>query len=480
MKSPAHLFAVGMLAPALALAFCTPLTIADTSPSPATTPDNPTFSDQQILQTWGWLISRQKEVDHIDISDAELAVFQNGLQQGFAGQLCPSPFDQVDADIDRLAHARRANFVQALIRKNQADTTRLFQQLDQNPAVQKLPSGDRCQILTRGSGPRAKPQQTVNVHFIGHLLDGREFTQTGPIDLVLWPSRFNTYLYEAIQTLSKGASARIFVSTPPSDQEVNMYGISHSSIMVFDIDLLDIKPTPPQDLELALLPMAPVPDPSPPSGLPQAQIIQAWGWKVGFFTPVRRLGFTNDERAQIARGLSAGIRGTPSPCDLTQINPIIQQFLAGRRQKAAEAFQRQQETAATTFFADLKKNPNVIQSPSGLCYQIINPGSGSPARPGKTVIVKFTGRLLDGSVFDSTSSDDTSSWALHNPRGSWPISGVYEGLQKISKGGKVKLFIPSNLAFGQQGNSQVPAYSAIIDEIELVDITGTPPPATQP
>src|SRR5208282_6416320 len=93
---------------------------------------------------------------------------------------------------------------------------------------------------------------------------------------------------------------------------------------------------------------------------------------------------------------------------------------------------------------------------------------------GKTVKIQFVGRLLNGKIFDHTDDGDTANIELRNPPGNWPIPGWYEGLQKINKGGKINLYIPPSLGFGDQAYNGAPPFSTLIYEINVVDITDTP------
>jgi FKBP-type peptidyl-prolyl cis-trans isomerase len=92
------------------------------------------------------------------------------------------------------------------------------------------------------------------------------------------------------------------------------------------------------------------------------------------------------------------------------------------------------------------------------------------------VEINYIGHLLNGKVFDQTQGGDTYKVELKNPPGPWPIPGWTEGLQKINKGGKIKLYIPPSLGFGDQAYDGAPPYSTLIFEIEVVDIKDTPPP----
>jgi FKBP-type peptidyl-prolyl cis-trans isomerase len=81
--------------------------------------------------------------------------------------------------------------------------------------------------------------------------------------------------------------------------------------------------------------------------------------------------------------------------------------------------------------------------------------------------VNYTGTLIDGTVFDSSERQGKPvEFALNKV-----IAGWTEGLQKISKGGKIKLYVPPQLAYGDEGRPGIPPGATLIFEIELLDIT---------
>ena len=105
-------------------------------------------------------------------------------------------------------------------------------------------------ITQPGSGPCPKPRQTVNWHYFGHLIDGAEFIEFGPIDQVLVTNRFTVkpYMFEGIQKINKGGRIRLAVPYSLAGKEAEWMGIPPGSVMVYDVDLLDIKETPPDVL----------------------------------------------------------------------------------------------------------------------------------------------------------------------------------------------------------------------------------------
>jgi FKBP-type peptidyl-prolyl cis-trans isomerase FkpA len=110
-----------------------------------------------------------------------------------------------------------------------------------------------------------------------------------------------------------------------------------------------------------------------------------------------------------------------------------------------------------------KKGWNATKTPEGIYY--VNDGGGvGSATPSatSTVTVKYKGYLIDETVFDQSSTGFTSS--LQGVIAGWRI-----GLQKFQKGAKGKLLIPSAYAYGSSGAGSIPANSALIFDVELVD-----------
>ncbi|MGB4397866.1 MAG: FKBP-type peptidyl-prolyl cis-trans isomerase [Daejeonella sp.] len=113
-----------------------------------------------------------------------------------------------------------------------------------------------------------------------------------------------------------------------------------------------------------------------------------------------------------------------------------------------------------------EKNIPAQRHESGVYYQILSPGSGNATYTANTTVsTKYTGRLLNGSVFDGTTTQ-----AVSFPLGQ-VISGWQIGIPLIQKGGKIRLIIPSGLAYGQDGQGPIPGNAVLDFDIELLDVT---------
>ncbi|WP_395803332.1 FKBP-type peptidyl-prolyl cis-trans isomerase [Daejeonella sp.] len=121
------------------------------------------------------------------------------------------------------------------------------------------------------------------------------------------------------------------------------------------------------------------------------------------------------------------------------------------------------EALIVKFIADNKIT--AVRHQSGVYYQILSPGTGSVTYTANTVVTaKYTGRLLNGFIFDQTTTQ-IPSFPLGNVIVGWQI-----GVPLIQKGGKIRLLIPSNYAYGRNAAGQIPANSVLDFDIELTDV----------
>ncbi len=122
----------------------------------------------------------------------------------------------------------------------------------------------------------------------------------------------------------------------------------------------------------------------------------------------------------------------------------------------------------SAFLADNAKKPNVTTTASGLQYQILAPGTGSKS-PTATdnVTVHYKGTTIDGKEFDSSYS--------HGGPVTFPLNRVIpgwtEGVQLMKEGAKYRFFIPSELAYGEQGaGDMIGPNAALVFDVELIKI----------
>lgn len=426
---------------------------------------NSGLNQKKLLMADGWLLAQEQYLAGMDVSDGELACFLNGFSAGAQDQKLPPNQDGIFQDVNALAKARQERVIAAIKRRNGEAAQQFLTHWHASGPVTDLPDGVDFTIVKAGNGGPATPMQTVTVHYFARLINGTEITEFGPDDLILVTNHLSQGLFEGFQKIGVGGKMTLYLPPDRAQGLVDIAGAPPGSALVYDIDLVGIKDTPASDLADALVPPAPDAPPPPYSGrFATNDVIMAWGWEQATRVRLGRLLLNGDELTNLLTGLETGIRNQPLDFDAETLQPQIEQFINERKQHYQEAFKEKQIAAMKSLFATLSKDTNVVELPDGLRYEIMKRGNTHFPRTGDIVLVNYTGQTLNGHVFDQTVNEP-----LHVEIGR-VIPGWSEGIQKISIGGKIKLYIPPWLGYGGDAVSGIPANSTLIYDIELLDI----------
>ncbi len=173
-------------------------------------------------------------------------------------------------------------------------------------------------------------------------------------------------------------------------------------------------------------------------------------------------GFSELNYKVMNAAMQSAINGDSLTMDKQQSSMLLQRISTAEMTKKSAV----NEKVNTAFLDKNKTDPSVIVTASGLQYKIIKPGTGSKPTAEQKVKVHYTGKLLDGKVFDSSvERNEPAVFGVNQV-----IPGWTEALQLMPVGSKWVLYIPSNLAYGPQGNSGIPGGSLLIFEVELLGI----------
>jgi len=173
-------------------------------------------------------------------------------------------------------------------------------------------------------------------------------------------------------------------------------------------------------------------------------------------------GVQNINSNLVVKALNDIKAGKPLMDDTQANNCMVTYVQEMRGEKAAG-----NKKAGEAFLAQNKKQPGVVSLPSGLQYQILTESTGVKPAATDKVKVHYTGSLLDGTIFDSSvQRGEPLEIAVNGV-----IAGWIEALQLMSVGSKWKLFIPSHLAYGDNGaGPAIKPGSTLIFEVEVLDI----------
>ncbi len=147
------------------------------------------------------------------------------------------------------------------------------------------------------------------------------------------------------------------------------------------------------------------------------------------------------------------------------ISELQNQMMAKRHQEAKVLGEKNRKEGEA-FLAANKKKEGVVTLPSGLQYKILKAGTGPIPTADQTIVANYSGTLLDGKEFDSSYKRGTP---LTIPMKSL-IKGWTEALQLMPVGSKWRLFIPSQLAYGIQGQGEIGPNATLIFDLELLSI----------
>jgi FKBP-type peptidyl-prolyl cis-trans isomerase FklB len=173
-------------------------------------------------------------------------------------------------------------------------------------------------------------------------------------------------------------------------------------------------------------------------------------------------GIENLDYAEFLDGVKAVFENTQPKISINEAQDVLNQFFTKLQdEKGAKA-----KTESSAFLEENKKRTEVVTLPSGLQYEILQKGTGAIPKSTDTVEVHYHGTLPNGTVFDSSVVRGTpATFGVTQV-----IQGWIEALQLMPVGSKWKLFIPSHLAYGAHGAGSIPPHSALIFDVELLDI----------
>ena len=183
-------------------------------------------------------------------------------------------------------------------------------------------------------------------------------------------------------------------------------------------------------------------------------------------------GIEKINSADFAAGVAAVYEGAQPRISYDEAKDIIREYftaLEAKQQEAAQKMASVNAEAGKAFLAENGKRPEVKTTATGLQYEVLTQGDGPVPTSGDRVVVHYTGRLIDGTVFDS--SEERGEPATFGV--TQVIPGWVEAQQLMNAGSTWRLFIPSELAYGPQGaGGAIGPNQTLIFDVTLLKVEG--------
>jgi FKBP-type peptidyl-prolyl cis-trans isomerase FklB len=196
--------------------------------------------------------------------------------------------------------------------------------------------------------------------------------------------------------------------------------------------------------------------------------MQGFGMGKELFQRFNEQGVELDEEvffAALKDGL-AGKEPTMSEEEMKNAMASVQKYLREKYAAKSKELAAKNKEEGAAFLAENKKKEGVKTLPSGLQYKVLKSGKGETPKKTDTVRVHYKGSFVNEQEFESSYKSGTPA--------TFPIAklvpGMSEGLQLMKVGDKWRLFLPSNLAYGEQGNPVIPPNATLIFDLELLGI----------
>ena len=162
-----------------------------------------------------------------------------------------------------------------------------------------------------------------------------------------------------------------------------------------------------------------------------------------------------------------GVEPTMSAEDMLAVKKEFAARMQARQMAMLDEMKAKNKTAGEAYLAENKKKKGVTVTASGLQYEVVKKGQGKNAGPTDSVKVQYTGTLIDGTEFDSTASrGEAAEFQVDQV-----IKGWSEALQLMNPGSKLRLVIPSELAYGEGGAApMIEPNSVLVFDVEMVSV----------
>ena len=184
---------------------------------------------------------------------------------------------------------------------------------------------------------------------------------------------------------------------------------------------------------------------------------------LGIGQQIKSMNIEHFNVVDFAQSVSDVLEGKQTAFSSREAQIMLQDFFSKKQKEEAQA-----HIAEGKAYLDANaKKEGVVVTKSGLQYEVLQEGTGKSPKATDTVRCHYEGRLLDGTIFDSSyKRGEPADFGLNQV-----IPGWTEGVQLMKEGAKFRFTIPYLLAYGEQGaGSSIPPFSTLIFDVELIKV----------
>jgi FKBP-type peptidyl-prolyl cis-trans isomerase len=255
MKPILHfpIFLLGLCCSAAALqAADLKLDLPGTASQPAAqpaTPAAPQFTEQQLLEMYGWILGKRAGLAELGFTPEQTGVIIHGIQLAASGGEAPYDIKAIGPALSQYMQAKDQAYNDKVKQANANESAAFFAKLKENKNVVVLPDGLCYEIKKPGTGDYPKPTQVVKVNYTGMFLNGTIFDSTahhtppGPAEFEL--DQVIPGWTEGIQKINAGGQIRLYIPGNLAYGESPPQGMAPNATLIFDVELLSFKDAAP-------------------------------------------------------------------------------------------------------------------------------------------------------------------------------------------------------------------------------------------